>query len=109
MNFLDKIIVHKQKEIEARLKIIPLDRLKQSQRLFAVRDFKKALKGEEIQIIAEIKRQSPSEKDIYPNADPVEVAMSYQANGATALSVLTDSHFYIIWEVLHGMRCYSIS
>ena len=94
MNILEKIIAYKQEEVEAQSKIIPLDRLKKSQRLFAVRDFKNALKGEGIQIIAEIKRQSPTEKDIYPNADPAEVAKSYQLNGAAALSVLTDSHFF---------------
>jgi indole-3-glycerol phosphate synthase len=94
MNILKKIIAYKQEEVEAQSKIIPLDRLQKSQRLFAVRDFKKALEGEDIQIIAEIKRQSPSEKNIYPNANPAEVAKSYQLNGAAALSVLTDSHFF---------------
>ena len=94
MNILEKIIAHKHKEVDAQQKIIPLDRLKKSQRLFAVRDFKNALKGEDIQIIAEIKRQSPTEKDIYPNADPAEVAKSFKSNGAAALSVLTDSHFF---------------
>ena len=94
MNILEKIIAYKKKEITAKSKIIPLDRLKQSQRLFAVRNFKKVLKGENIQIIAEIKRQSPSDKKIYSNADPVDVAKSYQANGAAALSVLTDVHFF---------------
>jgi len=94
MNILGKIIEHKQEEVDAQSKIIPLERLQKSQRLFAVRDFKKALEEEEIRIIAEIKRQSPSEKNIYANADPVKVAKSYQLNGAAALSVLTDSHFF---------------
>ena len=78
MNILGKIIAHKQEEVEAQSKIIPLDRLQKSQRLFAVRDFRKALEGEDIQIIAEIKRHSPSEKTIFPNANPAEVAKSYQ-------------------------------
>ena len=43
MNILDKIIVHKKKEVEARSMIITIDRLKESQRLFAVRDFKQSL------------------------------------------------------------------
>ena len=94
MNILGKIIAHKQEEVEAQSKIIPLERLQKSQRLFAVRDFKKALKGEDIRITAEIKRESPSEKNIYPNADPAKVAKSYQLNGAAALSVVTDSHFF---------------
>ena len=94
MNILKKIIAHKQEEVEAQSKIIPIERLQKSQRLFAIRDFKKALEGEDIRITAEIKRQSPSEKNIYPNADPAEVAKSYQLNGAAALSVLTDAHFF---------------
>ena len=95
MNILEKIIAHKEEEVEAQSKIIPLERLQKSQRLFAVRDFKKAMEGgEDIRIIAEIKRQSPSEKDIYPNAIPEDVAKSYQVNGAAALSVLTDSHYF---------------
>ena len=94
MNILEKIIAHKQEEVEAQSKIITLDRLQRLQRLFAVRDFKKALEGEGTRIIAEIKRQSPSEKNIYLNADPPEVAKSYQLNGAAAISILTDSHFF---------------
>jgi len=94
MNILKKIIAHKNEEIAAQSRITPLNRLKKYQRLFAVRDFMKALKKDNIQIIAEIKRQSPSENDIYSNADPAEVAKSYQANGAAALSVLTDKHFF---------------
>ena len=54
MNILKKIIAYKQIEVEAQSKIISLDRLQKSQRLFAVRDFKKALKEEGIRIIAEI-------------------------------------------------------
>ena len=94
MNILEQIIAHKKKEVEAQLKIIPLERLQKSQRLFAVRDFKKALEGEGIRITAEIKRQSPSEKNIYLHADPAKVARSYQLNGAAAISVVTDSHFF---------------
>ena len=52
MNILEKIICHKQQEVEARATIVPIERLKKSQRLFAVRDFKQALQGEEIKIIA---------------------------------------------------------
>ena len=94
MNILEKIIAHKNEEIAVQSRITPLSRLRKYQRLFAVRDFMKALKKDNIQIIAEIKRQSPSDNDIYSNADPAKVAKSYQANGAAALSVLTDQHFF---------------
>ena len=94
MNILEKIVSHKEQEVETQSIIVPIERLKSSQRLFAVRDFKQALLGSEIQIIAEIKRCSPSVNDIMLDADPVQVSVSYEANGANAISVLTDQHYF---------------
>jgi len=94
MNILEEIVTHKLQEVEKQSMIIPIERLKSSQRLFAIRNFKKALKGNEIKIIAEIKRRSPSEKDIMMDADPVQVSISYQLNGAAAISILTDQFYF---------------
>ena len=94
MNILEKIVSHKEQEVETQSIIVPIERLKSSQRLFAVRDFKQALLGSEIQIIAEIKRCSPSENDIMLDADPVQVSVSYEANGANAISILTDQNYF---------------
>ena len=94
MNILEKIIEHKQQEVKAQSMIIPIDRLKDSQRLFTIRDFKQALQGDDIQIVAEIKRRSPSEGNIMRDVDPTTVAVSYQVNGASAISVLTDQHYF---------------
>jgi len=94
MNILEKIIEHKQEEIKEISRLIPLDRIKDSQRLFAIRDFNSALCQNKIQVIAEIKKQSPSEGEIMSEADPAKIAAEYECNGASAISVLTDSHYF---------------
>ncbi|MCY3786672.1 MAG: indole-3-glycerol-phosphate synthase [bacterium] len=54
-------------------------------------EFRRALSGEGLSIIAELKRRSPSRGDLRPEADAAEVARSYRDGGAACLSVLTDS------------------
>jgi len=94
MNVLEKIIEHKKVEIEERSKIISLDRIKDSQRLFSIRDFSGQLKKKKIQIIAEIKRRSPAMGDINMEANPSLIAKSYVKHGAACISVLTDQIFF---------------
>src|SRR4030042_4840966 len=45
-------------------------------------------------IIAEVKRASPSKGELAMGWDPVELAKVYQANGAAAISVLTERAFF---------------
>ena len=45
-------------------------------------------------IIAEVKKASPSEGIIRQNIKPAEHALSYQQNGASAISVVTDKQFF---------------
>jgi indole-3-glycerol phosphate synthase len=59
------------------------------------RGFRAALSASEsLAVISEIKRRSPSKGDLNPDLDPALMAKTYEAGGATCLSVLTDAEFF---------------
>ncbi|WP_298617021.1 indole-3-glycerol phosphate synthase TrpC [uncultured Thermosynechococcus sp.] len=96
-NILEKIVWHKEQEVEQLREVLPLPEL-QRQVLDAppVRSFLEALQAPVTQpaLIAEVKKASPSKGIIRPNFNPVAIAQAYVAAGATCLSVLTDSEFF---------------
>ncbi len=53
-----------------------------------------ALRKNPVSIIAEIKRRSPSKGVIREHFDPAAIARNYEANGAAAISVLTEEDFF---------------
>ncbi len=95
--FLDRIISQTRIDLEQRKLITPFE---EQQHLAYIqgtpRDLLKSLKvRSRIGLIAEVKRASPSKGIFALDIDPVELAQIYTANGATAISVLTESHFFL--------------
>lgn len=98
-DILNRILARKQQEIAARQQKIPIEILQQQANEAPVpRGFVAALERRVEQgdaaVIAEIKKASPSKGVIRENFDAVEIARSYEAGGASCLSVLTDRDFF---------------
>src|SRR5205823_5303646 len=93
---LDDIVASKHQEIAAARRRMPFVELEaQAAEAPPVRDFRAALAGPgPIQLIAEVKKASPSAKVIRADFDPVAVARIYQEHGAACLSVLTDAPYF---------------
>jgi indole-3-glycerol phosphate synthase len=93
--FLDKIVAEKLKEVERRQKAFPLPKLRAAiMERPAPLDLAAALKGNNLRLIAEVKRASPSRGVIRADLDPVKLASSYAQCGAAAISVLTESRYF---------------
>lgn len=93
---LDDIVKAKMKELARHKRKVSLSRMKERavQRGVRTLDFAAALKGEGVQLIAEVKRSSPSRGVLRPDLDHVELARTYAANGAAAVSVLTEEQYF---------------
>ncbi|MEK6725357.1 MAG: indole-3-glycerol phosphate synthase TrpC [Deltaproteobacteria bacterium] len=95
---LDEIIRYKRKELETRKADIPLKILTTAiWSLPLPLSFKDALlpaQDGRTRVIAEIKKASPSKGVIREDFDYLEIAETYEKNGASALSVLTDRNFF---------------
>jgi indole-3-glycerol phosphate synthase len=97
MSILDEILERKREEIKQAKGLRPANQVAIAAQMRAdpTRGFRQALcDGETPRIIAEIKRRSPSRGEIREDFDPVICAKAYQEAGATAISVLTDSHYF---------------
>lgn len=91
---LDDIVAYKRIQIEKEKSIKSIKEYSIDFHSMSVRDFKKALSGEDISIIAEIKKASPSKGIIKEDFDPVKIAKVYEEINIDAVSVLTEEQFF---------------
>lgn len=97
-NFLDEIIALKKQEVEQLKETsnFPVhfganDNLKEDKK----NSFTEKIKNsEEIVIISEIKRASPSKGPLNMGINPADMAKNYEEAGATAISVLTEKNYF---------------
>ena len=87
--FLARILEQKAREVE-QMEMEEIQPLRQTYRLA---EFLKSHQ-DRLQVIAEVKKASPSLGDINLNVDIVQQAQTYEANGAVMISVLTDEVFF---------------
>ena len=97
-NILDDIVQTKRKEVAAAKRQAPLESLQEAiQSLPRCRNFYAALTAKPqkaANLIAEVKKASPSAGVIRADFDPVAIAKIYAQSGAAALSVLTDEQYF---------------
>lgn len=96
-DILQQIVAHKHCEVARRREELPLRELeRRAEEAGASRGFRQALATPVgIQIIAEIKRASPSAGVLKASADAVGQAKAYEQGGAACLSVLTDERYFL--------------
>lgn len=96
-NILEKIVWHKEYEVDKRREAVPLVELKkQVEKAAPPLNFLAALRQGKTSpaLIAEVKKASPSKGIFRQHFDPVAIAQAYEAAGASCLSVLTDTKFF---------------
>ena len=92
---LDEILAHKATELAARKAHEPESSV--AARVAAAPpplDFRAALHGPDLSVIAEVKRSSPARGALRLDMDAERVAADYAAAGAAAISVLTDERYF---------------
>ena len=94
MSILDEIVASKRQELIETMRVCPLEELLAQISEGPPVSFNSALAREKINIIAEIKYKSPSQKNFQCQLPPQQVARLYSENKAAAVSVLTERNYF---------------
>lgn len=92
---LNKIIETKKEEVALLKNTTTVSALKNAiSALPPCRNFRAAISCKACSIIAEVKCASPSRGRLVEHFDPLQIAKTYEKNGAAAISVLTDEKYF---------------
>jgi len=95
-DILEELTAARKADAAEREKALPFGELvRRAEKADAPRGFAKSFSRPGVNIIAELKRASPSEGMIREDFKPVELALSLEAAGAAALSVLCEPHRFL--------------
>lgn len=97
MNILEEICAYTAERVKAKSKLIPLSELKRQALTLKSGNyaFEKALKGEGLSLICEVKKASPSKGVIDPVFDYMQIAADYEKGGADCISCLTEPKWFL--------------
>ena len=94
-DILEKIVARKRERLGESMRLKPLAQLiAEAPTVLGGNRFVQGLRREGINVIAEIKRRSPSKGVIRESFDAVSIARNYTENGAAAISCLTEEDFF---------------
>lgn len=94
-SILQEIIEYRRRDVAELRQSVPRADLEEKIRSRPpVRSLFEALSSPGVNLIAEVKKASPSKGLIQPHLDPVVTARAYEAGGAAAISVLTESRYF---------------
>lgn len=99
-DILEEIVANKRIEVAAAKEALPLEELRRlvEQKIEAEglkqRSMRDSLRNSKSGIISEFKRKSPSKGWIHEDAKVTDVVPKYAANGASAISILTDYNYF---------------
>lgn len=91
---LDRILARKKQDLEEARARVPLGELLEVDTGRPAPSFEAALTRPRVNVIAEIKYHSPSRGAFSCRLSPQEIARLYLDNGAAAVSILTEEHFF---------------